>query len=141
MLILPPKVVATITRHAQATYPYECCGLLLGSFAPRRVVRVFPGSNISRQNSTDRYTLDPRDFAAADRHAGQVGLEIVGFYHSHPDVPALPSEEDRALAWPDYLYLIASISAGTMVDLRAWIFSGPERHYQELDLAWRDISG
>lgn len=114
-LICPPEVLEAVFRHAEQTYPYECCGLLLGTFAQgaRRVSAAERMRNANTTSPQTRYDLDPREHLAAQRSARARGLEIIGFYHSHPDHPAHPSQFDLDhAAWPGYSYLIVSIARG-----------------------------
>lgn len=76
-----------------------------------------------------RYWIDPRDLLAAQRYTRDRKLDIIGIYHSHPDHAALPSECDRALAWPEYSYLIVSVQQGKATDLRSWRLD-PRRQFQ-----------
>ncbi|MBE9159257.1 M67 family metallopeptidase [Nodosilinea sp. LEGE 06152] len=134
-----------IAQAVTASYPHEGCGLLLGRrvFAAeedteetyRAVADVVPLANAwepslldytdaqrgeQGQSQRDRYWIDPADLLAVQRSAREQGLEIIGVYHSHPDHPAVPSECDRALAWPVYSYLIVSVGQGEATDLKSW---------------------
>src|SRR5581483_12403261 len=100
MLELPEEVKEAIFAHAREGYPHEVCGVLLGvmhGIAPgdRREARVaFRARNLNAERPHDRYLMDPADMNAADVAAREQGLEIVGFYHSHPDHPAVASKTD-----------------------------------------------
>lgn len=114
-LICPPEVLEAVWRHAEQSYPYECCGLLLGRFQDgrRQVAAAERMRNVNTASPRTRYDLDPREHLAAQRSARARGLEIIGFYHSHPDHPAQPSQYDlEHAAWPGYSYLIVSIEHG-----------------------------
>lgn len=87
-----PEVVDAIRAHARAELPNECCGLLVG--ADERIVTAVPARNL-RPTPHD-FLIDPRDHLDAEKRARAEGLEVVGFYHSHPDAPAVPSRRDRA---------------------------------------------
>lgn len=121
-LYLPPELRAEVETRVRAGYPCETCGLLLGRRSERQCIvsRVLPARNLNQERSTDRYELDPRDYLAADREARAGGEEIVGVWHSHPDHPAQPSDTDLAAAWPEWSYLIASVSGERVLDLRSW---------------------
>lgn len=125
ILYLPPALRAELQTHVRAGYPCETCGLLLGrrSNGQRDVSRVLPARNLNQERSLDRYELDPKDYLAADREARASGEEIVGIWHSHPDHPAQPSDTDLAAAWPEWSYLIVSVSAEGVLDLRSWRLS------------------
>lgn len=120
--------------HAAAAYPLEACGLLVGSRGPNDriiVTRAAPARNIERDRPHDRYELDPRDYMRVDREAAKAGLEVVGFYHSHPDGPAAPSPTDVERSWPVYRYVIVAVHQGTPKDVRGWVFAPDRRSYRE----------
>jgi len=111
-----------LREWAEAGYPHEACGLLIGETTPDgvRVEDVRQAPNLETERAANRYELDPRAFLAADEQARSRGLDVVGFWHSHPDVAAEPSETDRAAAWPGYVYLIISVQAGRATDMKVW---------------------
>ncbi len=111
-----------IERLAMAEYPHEACGVLIGEMRPgaARIDRVAPARNVNRARPHDRYELDPGDYVAADRLARAAGLDIVGFWHSHPDHPARPSRTDLESAWPGYTYLIVTTTASGADGVRTW---------------------
>jgi len=111
LLILPGGLEDELARRAAAAAPEEVCGLLLGHAKGRRVVveREVAAENAEAENPRDRYHLDPDAFVAADNEARAEGLEIVGFWHSHPESPPQPSPTDLELAWEGYSYLIVSV--------------------------------
>ena len=113
---------AELEAHAAAAYPLEGCGVLVGSLGggEASVVSASRGRNLVTDRARDRYELDPGDIVAAERAARAQGLEVVGFWHTHPDHPARPSRFDTERAWPEYLYVIASTTAEGVADLRAW---------------------
>ena len=113
-----------IVAHTERDYPYECCGLLLGSFAAgglKVVAEVYPISNArEEQAKRNRFLIRPEELLRGERYAETKALEIVGFYHSHPDHPAVPSQYDLEHAWPLYSYVVLSVNAGAAHDLRSW---------------------
>jgi proteasome lid subunit RPN8/RPN11 len=111
--------LAGIVDHARAATPSECCGLLVGS--GRAVTAALPARNLAE--SPTRFLIDPQDHINAIRDARVRGLEVLGFYHSHPHSPPVPSETDRAEAgYPNHLYLIASL-ASEPPEIRLFRFS------------------
>lgn len=118
------KVLDAVRRHGRDRYPEECCGFLLGRFdgnGTKVVVEAQPAENVRSENRERRYTIAPEDYLMADREAQKRGLDIIGFYHSHPDHPARPSETDLAEAtFPEFVYIITAIHGGEAVDLTAW---------------------
>ncbi len=101
--------VDAIVGHARDAAPAECCGLLLGR--AEEIVEAVRTRNIAEQQAT-RFLIDPRDHIDGRRDARRRGLDVVGFYHSHPRSPAEPSDTDRAEAsYADHLYLIVSLAS------------------------------
>lgn len=130
-----------IRRHAEGTYPEECCGLLLGKIQSEQnawlVSEVWPVQNAWTENligeynlpsshaaddhsRRDRYWIDPQDLLKAQRYGRENQIDIIGIYHSHPDHPAKPSECDRQMAWSSYSYLIVSVQKGEVCDFLVW---------------------
>ena len=116
-----------MVAHAEESFPSECCGVLLGIAAAsgdREVVRVLRGRNIHPENPERRFDLHPADLLAADDWARENGCQILGFYHSHPDRPAVPSEIDRQWAgpWGDaYSHVILSVRSRRHLASRSWV--------------------
>ena len=122
-----------IVQHTLHIYPKEACGILLShSENPKHIKDVYPTKNVSLEDQSSRYLVDPLEFIDVDKWAEERGLDICGFYHSHPDHPSAPSEYDRKMAWEGYLYLILSIKDGKFHDARAWIYDSNEEHFQEV---------
>lgn len=128
-IVLTKDHVRAIEDHARATYPEECCGLLLGTPGePKKVLEVRRAKNVVEANREQRFVIDPREVLAADREASRVGREILGFYHSHPDHPAAPSDFDLSrAAWPGYSYVILSIVDRNPRDMTSWILDSETR--------------
>ena len=105
--------LAAVHEAARAGYPEECCGFLYGRVDPRgerEVVRAVAADNGSADNRARRYAIGPDAVRRAERDAASDGLEIVGFYHSHPDHPAEPSRTDLEQAWPWFTSLIGPVA-------------------------------
>lgn len=113
-----PGVGAAIQAHGRETYPHECCGALLGD--GDRIVATHPLPNVTTEGPRRRFRIDDKDYLASERQASARGLSLLGFYHSHPDHPAVPSQYDLDHAWPTFVYPIVSIVDGQAVALRAW---------------------
>ncbi|HID08174.1 MAG TPA: hypothetical protein EYP10_13630 [Armatimonadetes bacterium] len=129
-LLIPLQVYMRIVEHAQLTYPYECCGLLVGRQIEFgwEVVRAFPATNMNKERQRDRYEIDPYTIMTVEMNARKQNWELIGAYHSHPDVPAIPSPTDAQLAWKGYVYVIASIKHGRDASMRAWVYHGEGEH-------------
>ena len=112
-LVFPRELRERLEAWARESYPLEACGLLFGRREGERIevvdVRCYP--NAVRERAHERFEIAPRDLMAADREARELGLSLVGTWHSHPDRPATPSELDRAAAWPDGVQAIVSVTA------------------------------
>lgn len=111
-------------RVGEAAYPYEGCGILVGRpGSPSEVAELRPGHNLRgpEDRARDRYILDPADILRAQRQADGAGLDIVGFWHTHPDHPSSPSQYDADHAWAGYVYVIISVQAGRAASERGWI--------------------
>ena len=126
-------LVEKIRAHGAETYPYECCGALLGrdsgpvlqsdqgAGTPAREIRqLFPLVNRRDDSPRNRFSVTPEDVLGAEKAARDQGLDVVGWYHSHPDHPARPSEYDRDHAWPWYSYIIVSVQNGAPQDMTSW---------------------
>ena len=121
-LFLAETLGESLEAYAQRAYPNEACGLLLGTRTgdERVVTLVRQAHNLNVARANDRYELDPQDFLAADREARATGVDVVGIWHTHPDHPARPSATDRAGAWPEWSYVILSVSREGVGEVRSW---------------------
>ena len=123
MIRISKEQLAEIREHCVRDYPYECCGLLLGRYrADEKVVsETYPISNAREESAKrNRFLIEPVELMRGERYAREHDLEVVGFYHSHPDSPAVPSKYDLEHAWPTYSYIIVSTSADKAGDLFSW---------------------
>jgi proteasome lid subunit RPN8/RPN11 len=123
MITISEKEVTAIREHGVRDYPYECCGLLLGRFGSdgKIVAQTYPISNAREESAKrNRFLITPEELMKGERYARDHDLEVVGFYHSHPDSPAVPSQYDLEHAWPTYSYIIVSTSADQANDLFSW---------------------
>ncbi len=120
--------IDAVRSHAAATYPEECCGVLLGDFAEElRVLESVGVDNLSEEHRERRYLIDAPTLFRITKDADRRGLDVVGFYHSHPDHPAQPSQTDLEQAtFPTYVYLIQSVQEGAADELTAWTLA-PDR--------------
>lgn len=115
------NIWADLLASAANGYPGEACGILLGRIEEeRRVVEGFRPTPNRWSAREDRYLVDPESLRRALAAEDEGGPRVLGFYHSHPDAPPLPSETDRRLAWPWYHYVIIRVAAGEPEEARAW---------------------
>lgn len=134
-LRIPHRVRAAITRHAAEAYPEECCGALIGTDGePRSVVRVVAAGNARSEDRARRYLIEPGAVLAVERGAEEDGLEVIGFYHSHPDHPARPSSFDRDHAWPWYSYVIVEATSSGAGAPRAWRLRDDRSEFEEQEI-------
>jgi proteasome lid subunit RPN8/RPN11 len=121
-LKIPDELVRRIEAHGVETYPHECCGALLGrdGDGSREVVDLLPLANRRDDSPRNRFEVTPDDVRLAEKTAREKRLDLVGWYHSHPDAPARPSEFDREHAWPWYSYIIVSVQKGVPRDMTSW---------------------
>ena len=110
-----------IQAHGTEGYPNEICGVLVGPSGEGRATEAKRARNIIVERSKDRYEIDPRDHIRIQREADDLGLEIVGYYHTHPDHPAQASRFDTERAWAGYVYLIVAVHQGKPVDANAFV--------------------
>ena len=116
-----------LRAHGEETYPHECCGVLLGRMEEeeRQVVEIVRCGNTRDDRPQDRYHIDPRELVRIQRQGRERGLDIVGFYHSHPDHPARWSQTDLAEAhWMGCSYIITSVEKGRAVTTNSFALLG-----------------
>jgi proteasome lid subunit RPN8/RPN11 len=136
MIDIKKNHIEQIKEHAQKDYPYECCGILLGKFenGEKTVTQVLEISNEKEEESRhDRYLIPSSKILETELYAIKNGLDIVGFYHSHPDHSAIPSAFDVEHALPVYSYLIVSVYDAKAVDFTISVLS-PDRAKFEKEL-------
>jgi len=130
-----------VCSHGARDYPNECCGILLGHAdgAHKEVREVVPLKNLrldtaraqellpleapGSESERNRFLIDPLAQLRVEKDARARELDVVGYYHSHPDHPARPSEYDRNHAWPWYSYVIVSVDQGKPTDMTSWVLS------------------
>jgi proteasome lid subunit RPN8/RPN11 len=135
-LVISTPHLHTAEQHAAASYPDECCGVLIGrSLGDSTVVeRVLSADNERNDSRHNRYLINPETVLAAHKEARALGLDVVGYYHSHPDHPARPSEFDREHAWPGVSYLIVSVEKGNVADARSWRLADDREKFDEEEI-------
>jgi len=130
-----------IRRHGVRDYPSECCGILLGKadgdakevtevvpltnlrHDPARAQELLPLEDPGRETERNRFLIDPLDQLRVEKEARKRGLDVLGYYHSHPDHPARPSNYDRDHAWPWYSYVIIAVERGTPKGFTSWVLA------------------
>ena len=129
MILLPAALLRRIEVAAQAAYPEECCGLLIGfreSEGGVQITRVEESANVAPPSRRDSFEVDPALRFATMRRLRAGREEIVGHYHSHPDGPARPSGRDAAQAYePELVWLIVAIAGDRSMETTAWLYDPP----------------
>jgi proteasome lid subunit RPN8/RPN11 len=128
-LMVDEDVDRAIRRHGEETYPHECCGALVGGNG--RVTAVVALPNTTEEGPRRRFLVRPSDYRLAERRAAELGGELLGFYHSHPDHPARPSQFDLDHAWPTFAYIIVAVAAGQAGDMTLWWLKEDRSTFEE----------
>jgi proteasome lid subunit RPN8/RPN11 len=128
-LTLTDQAANTIRDHGRETYPNECCGALIGRDG--RVSEAFALPNTTEEGPRRRFLVRPGDYRAAEARATEAGAELLGFYHSHPDHPAQPSQYDLDHAWPFFSYVIVSVREGDPQEMRSWRLRDDRSQFDE----------
>lgn len=133
-LILQPDHETAIRAHGERAFPHECCGFMLGrdEGEKRVIVRVEPALNTRGEEELhNRFEISPEAFMRADKAARAAKLDVLGFYHSHPDAPARPSQYDLDRAWPVYSYVIVAVAAGSAAAMTSWVLRDDRSGFDE----------
>ena len=133
VLRIREELSGRIRAHGAETYPHECCGALLGTdgdgVGAREIAEIVPLTNQRNDSPRNRFSITPEDVRDAEAAARNAGLDLIGWYHSHPDAPARPSEFDREHAWPWYSYIIVSVRVRVPREMSSWRLSDDRGHY------------
>jgi proteasome lid subunit RPN8/RPN11 len=140
-LTIASGVDAAIRIHGQETYPHECCGALVGRDGLVTDIVALP--NTTEEGPRRRFMVRPSDYQLAERRATELGGDLLGFYHSHPDHPARPSQYDLDHAWPTFAYIIVAVAgdgegapgrsgvAATAGDMTVWYLQEDRSRFEE----------
>src|SRR6266446_6513931 len=128
-LTITAEVDQAIRRHGQETYPHECCGAMVGRDGHVTAAVALP--NTTDEGPRRRFLDRPSDYRMAEQRAGELGGELLGFYHSHPDHPARPSQYDLDHAWPTFAYVIVSVAAGEARETTVWFLKEDRTTFEE----------
>lgn len=134
MILLNEQVSGEIAAHAERDYPHECGGMLIGKFeeGKKTVIETFPLENAREEEARhNRVLILPADVLKAEKYARDRKLDVVGYYHSHPDDEAVPSQYDLDHALPVWSYVIASVLEGKCVDIRSWQMENDRSRFNE----------
>lgn len=131
-IALSDDAAAAIRAHGAETYPNECCGALIGRDG--KVSKSYALPNTTEEGPRRRFLVRPDDYRAAEARAAEMGCELLGFYHSHPDHPAEPSRYDLDHAWPFFSYVILEVRNAEPRDLRSWRLRDDRSQFDPEDL-------
>jgi proteasome lid subunit RPN8/RPN11 len=134
MIKIPASLLHQIYQHTEASYPNECCGLMIGTTDKdqNHAVHTFRTcKNLNQERARDRYLMDPLDQLRVQREFDNSPLEIIGIYHSHPDHPSRPSQTDTDAAYVGYSYVIISVLKGTVASAQSWVLNEAEKKFYE----------
>jgi proteasome lid subunit RPN8/RPN11 len=151
-LKMSTEIAQKIRQHGADSYPHECCGALLGrdgfdgtsatadsvQSPIREILALFPLVNRRDDSPHNRFSVTAEDVRDAEKAALGKKLDLVGWYHSHPDHPARPSQYDQEHAWPWYSYVIVSVAGGKPAEMTSWRLSDDRSEYACEEIAIRD---
>ena len=127
-----PGIADAIRGHGVETYPNECCGALIG--VEGVVQHVAPLANVTEEGARRRFLVRPSDYKFVEEEARRLNQELLGFYHSHPDHPARPSQYDLDHAFPFFWYVIVSIQEGRPENMTVWQLADDRSQFREASL-------
>jgi proteasome lid subunit RPN8/RPN11 len=133
MLTISTALLEKITAHLEAAYPEEGAGFLLGAVGEVRAIVALPNAR-EDESRHNRYLITPEDYLKAEMKAAELGVDLIGVFHSHPDCPNEPSEFDREWAQPFFSYIISRVDNGKAVSHRSWRLTEDRSKYEEEEL-------
>ena len=136
-LVIRADAETGIRRHGRESYPHECCGALIGR--DQLVTEAFALPNAA-EGARRRFLVRPADYRVAERRAAELGAELLGFYHSHPDDPARPSRYDLDHAWPVFAYVIVSVEGGEPRAMTSWRLREDRSAFDEEPVAVESVT-
>src|SRR6266700_483470 len=138
MIRIDEKNIEAITSHAVRDYPHECGGILIGRFevdGKKTVVETLPLENAREEEARhNRVLILPVDVLRAEKYAREQNLDVIGYYHSHPESPAVPSQYDLDHALPVWSYVIASVIGGKVVEILSWEMENDRSKFNAEDI-------
>lgn len=137
MIVVTEEHLGAMRAHGEQDYPFECCGLMLGRVdgGVKRVLETYPISNAREEAAKrNRFLIRPEELMRGEKYAREKSLEVIGFYHSHPDDVAVPSQYDLEHAWPTYSYIVMSVEKARTVDLRSWEMESDRSRFNEEEI-------
>ncbi len=141
MIYLTEEHIKQIEAHGEKTFPFECGGMIIGRFETdkKTVVELLPMENaMAEAEQHNRVLILPKDVLKAERYARSQKLDVIGYYHSHPDHPAIPSQFDLDHALPVWTYIIVSVEGGKAVNLLAWEMENDRSKFNEEEIIFAE---
>ena len=134
------KASRYIKEYANEHYPHEACGILFGEDG---IITEASGldNRLSKADSTKHFYMDPTEIFRAEKEARLKGLSILGFFHSHPDAPAVLSKEDEEYMIPGLIYLIVSVTRDKVPEIRTYIKNSPDGEAYEINVGIKEEEG
>lgn len=131
--MISSNLLEKIAAHLESAYPEEGAGFLLGTNGEVREVLSLPNA---REDDVrhNRYLITPEDYMKAEMKAAELGIDLIGVFHSHPDCPNVPSEFDREWAQPFFSYVISRVDDGKAVNHRSWRLAEDRAKYEEEEI-------
>lgn len=138
MIAIAARAADVMLAHCAAQYPAECCGAIVGDAGGAAdVVRgAWPVENAERDAPTRRFEIPGVSYRDIEARAEREGLALLGFYHSHPDAPAAPSQTDVNAAWPTFTYIIVSVVNGTPGEASGWRLTADRASMAREEITW-----
>lgn len=133
MLVVSKELVEQMNAHVESAYPGEGAGFLLGSDGEVKEIFALPNAR-EEEARHNRFLLTPEDYMKAEMKAVELGVDLIGVFHSHPDCPNIPSEYDREWAQPFFSYIIMRVDEGKVVSHRSWILVEDRSKYDEEEI-------
>lgn len=137
LITLTEQHLTEICQHGERDYPYECCGLLIGRYEAGRklVIETYPISNAREEEAKrNRFLIMPDELMRGEKRAREKALDVVGFYHSHPDDRPVPSQYDLEHAWPTYSYIVVAVTKGSADGLHSWEMEPDRSRFKEEEI-------
>ena len=137
MIHISDEQVGAVKAHGELAYPEECCGMLLGRYedGAYSIKEVLAIENVQEGNRQRRFRISPAQYLAAERAAAERELTLLGFYHSHPDHPAIPSSFDTEHALPWFTYVIVRVTKRRAEEMTAWVLSPTRERFEQETIA------
>jgi len=135
-MCLPEEILESIRRHAREAYREEACGAIYGrcTHKSKEALRAEPLPNAREGDRRRRFLITSTDYRRAEARAAEHGMDLLGFYHSHPDHPAYPSSYDLEHAFPSFSYVIVSVREGEPGDVRSFVLTEDRSAFGEEEL-------